>query len=1054
MSQIRRLRWDRDQAIFVPVSIEKGEDSSSQVIFSPTLPGSATPAVHFHVLLNNIIMKTTVLYTMYTSVVLHSLYHSTLYHAYLELKTTCIILPCLYHTEQTEFLPQHGGVDPLNFQGNRHENNGCNQVQRIQNVQNRRGSGHFEIKNGGNPANMRRKPIEHQNSLLGMPPHFDHQNSFLGMPPHFKHQNSLLGMPPHLDDQNSLLGMQPHPNDTVPCNLNFGQNQQGGREMRKGSAKTNVSRREKKHDGAKQSQEPSSNRTQSDSGGKEGHLCNTLDEQTKGWIGHQGIRRGCGRERDQCGRRGGKSNEQIDAEIKRGSSNVDARASVEERSNRKPRKRRQRRKKAYNESYEKVTGIAIGASPPTARDATVSDTDDSTSSSSTFQNERRSQNKKTVDVLLSKFKDLGDQIATLKVSKSDLQMNFTLCSSENTKRSKIKSQEFEKSIGSLGEENNHPKESTQVQDIQIDIEGVWDESMYREPTEPPGEKEVFRYLIKEVGGPTSVKNIAGTKLFPKDFDILNWFRDHRRRFIFFETRDKNDQLIVPFYKEATFCFGYNNIGKYGSCDQISCLHAHICKDFVDGSCKKGQKCRFSHNFYDRINSGLISKLGLNIFSNEEIRLIYSQRFPHVCGNHTPTRSCHLPVCAYLHICKRNLLGRCVGESDCPLGHTFETDHNKTIIKAYHLSNMKETLVKKVIFICTLTSKEHIQQKGSLTHGSKESIKEERNMSPNRLNKIAKSRINFQKEQKRKPQSRHKASNDGRLGKDINIGSNDIFKTDLMTSEKEEESSYFPIKEYLPVEEMQIEDKLMVISSPPVRVYSLESKVVNTDTYIGGARPKGPRPMYRGSNEIETMLDSQDSILETDAAQSTPICDRYLVNKCKMVTCKCHHHDSIKLPYIWQIQMFNSWLTLDKLQMIDVERAYCNNESSYQTEVFYCGSNYNATIEFHMLDSLALVAAKNSGSPNFKIETRIRRLSTKSYAEGTKLSADDSFKTQWRWFYTNDFERWCLLEPEFLQFTLEQKFTIKSQDTYLFHRENYRVRYCIDFISMKQINMET
>ncbi|KAK3583842.1 hypothetical protein CHS0354_022887 [Potamilus streckersoni] len=143
-----------------------------------------------------------------------------------------------------------------------------------------------------------------------------------------------------------------------------------------------------------------------------------------------------------------------------------------------------------------------------------------------------------------------------------------------------------------------------------------------------------------------------------------------------------------------------------------------------------------------------------------------------------------------------------------------------------------------------------------------------------------------------------------------------------------------------------------------------------------------------------------------------------------------------------------------------------------------GRNYNATLE---LDTMTAVVT-DSGSSSFTISTSARRLSTKSYAEKAKSSAEDSFKTQWRWFYMDDFEICCLLEPcsivvkmawmtvemegilngmegvklvvGLLQFTLEQKFAQKCQDTYLYSRENYKFKYRIDFKSMEQINIET
>ncbi|KAK3583838.1 hypothetical protein CHS0354_022883 [Potamilus streckersoni] len=221
--------------------------------------------------------------------------------------------------------------------------------------------------------------------------------------------------------------------------------------------------------------------------------------------------------------------------------------------------------------------------------------------------------------------------------------------------------------------------------------------------------------------------------------------------------------------------------------------------------------------------------------------------------------------------------------------------------------------------------------------------------------------------------------------------------------------------------------------------------------------QGNRHDNKGSDQVQGVLTIQskrDLVLETNAAQTNPICHRSLVNMCKTANCKFYHHDSIKLPYIWQIQMFNSWLTLDKLQMIKAERTYCNIQASTcQIELFFEGSSYNAVLEFHPQDNFTAVVS-DCGRSGFKTKACVRRLTTKSYAEGTKPSSQDSFKTQWRWFYTDNYGRRHLLQPELLQFTLEQKFTRNCQDTYLFCRENYQVKYRIDFKNMKQINMET
>ncbi|KAL3861798.1 hypothetical protein ACJMK2_007817 [Sinanodonta woodiana] len=560
------------------------------------------------------------------------------------------------------------------------------------------------------------------------------------------------------------------------------------------------------------------------------------------------------------------------------------------------------------------------------------------------------------------------------------------------------------------EENDESEEEcSDSEDTDTEIaDKTQPESHDREPTEPPEENAVFEYLIKEVGGPISLKNIAETKLFPKELDIPSWFRSHQRRFIMFENKEKNYQFIVPFYREATFCFDYNRLSRKEKCDQSDCLHAHVCKDFISGSCKQGQKCPLSHNFYDRANAGLISKLGLDIFSNEEIQLIYNQRFPHVCGKHTPTRICRLPACAYLHICINNLFGRCDYGSDCKLSHTFETEQNKSVLKAYQIADWNEPLIRNVIFLSAFTSKENRDPKDISPHGSKESISDKRYISQNRLNKQAGSTSNISNEQK-----------------------STFYVTSKISDVKKghRKSSPSPIPE-------------------SHRKYSAD-KTENFNKEQMNSRKKEEKPSRKGDHGNDKASKSS-IVLETDASQSTPICDLYLVDKCKTATCKFHHHESIKLPYIWQIQMFNSWLTLDKLAVIEAEKSFCNKKSSFQTMINYEGRNYSAKLD---LDSMTAVVT-DSGSSSFTINTSARRLSTKSYAEGAKPSSEDSFKTQWRWFCMDDFEICCLFEPGLMQFTLEQKFAQKCQDTYLYSSENYKFKYRIDFKSMEQINIET
>ncbi|KAK3603835.1 hypothetical protein CHS0354_042842 [Potamilus streckersoni] len=605
-----------------------------------------------------------------------------------------------------------------------------------------------------------------------------------------------------------------------------------------------------------------------------------------------------------------------------------------------------------------------------------------------------------------------------------------------------------------------------------------DNSEFERPVTCPDENEVFEYFIKEVGCPSSLTNIANSSLFPKECNISGWFQSHQSRFILFERKGRI-HFIVPFYKEATFCFSYNGLNKNNHCYKSDCPHAHVCKDFIGGSCKEGNKCQFSHNFLDGENSGLIYKLGLNMFSNDEIRLIYSHRFPRVCRKHLLEHICHRPVCAYLHICCDSLLGKCKLESTCPWGHSLRTVQNQYVLKAYNLAHWKEQLIKKIIFtpFPFITDSGNTTGKESSSLSSKESMLEKTKWYEYEHIKVAHSRNNLHEEQNRKPRSRSK-SRDITHGRNRSSTSYSRQRCGQDTCNlREEHKSRCRSKSRDATEGHNR-------SSTPHRRYGQDilnlreehktrCRSKSRDATDGHKRSSTPYSCQRyGQDDFLNLQKEQkkkcscrskprdaskeckssptsDLVLEMDTAQSNPVCDSYLVGKCKAAGCTYLHIDNIRLPYIWQIKISDKWLTLDKLQMNKVERDYCNKKSACQIMICYGGSNFTAMLTFPKTDIKTAVVTMKGQVPK---SISVRRLSTTSYAEGTNLSGQASFKTQWRWFYLDDFGTWCLFESELLQFTLEQKYTRKCQETYLFCRQNFS--YQIDFKHMKQTNMDT
>lgn len=116
----------------------------------------------------------------------------------------------------------------------------------------------------------------------------------------------------------------------------------------------------------------------------------------------------------------------------------------------------------------------------------------------------------------------------------------------------------------------------------------------------------------------------------------------------------------------------------GSCNLASrCKFWHICKGFLDGTCKAAG-CGRSHDFHDDDNKRKIAELEFEKKSNAVLRSIIAGSLLQVCLSYLKNE-CVTFNCPYLHICVSRL-----GSTgcECRLSHDFADTHNKNILAQF------------------------------------------------------------------------------------------------------------------------------------------------------------------------------------------------------------------------------------------------------------------------------------------------------------------------------------------------------------------------------------
>lgn len=219
------------------------------------------------------------------------------------------------------------------------------------------------------------------------------------------------------------------------------------------------------------------------------------------------------------------------------------------------------------------------------------------------------------------------------------------------------------------------------------------------PTEQADWIDVFKFLLTEFSGRIKFGTFMARKgnLLSglRREDVAEWFKNNPF-FLVFE-RNESVKYVSVFIRWARACFNYRDLGTK-TCKNKKCGFFHICKDFLSGHCDSESQCQLLHSFKDYGNEHKCSRLHLDIFNNEEIRMIVVRSTPVVCENYN-NHGCINDECADIHVCSKYLLQECTDGADCRQSHNIkDSEHNLWVLRTFGMDTMAEVTLHKLVIV--------------------------------------------------------------------------------------------------------------------------------------------------------------------------------------------------------------------------------------------------------------------------------------------------------------------------------------------------------------------
>ena len=215
----------------------------------------------------------------------------------------------------------------------------------------------------------------------------------------------------------------------------------------------------------------------------------------------------------------------------------------------------------------------------------------------------------------------------------------------------------------------------------------------------PSKKAVFDCILEEYNGTVSFDAISSRQdLVPIGCgDVAAWFKARKDSFLLRESKEGKLLEVSSFCRRAQLCF------RQQDCSTKNCQYLHVCRDYIAGFCRFGDRCQRNHSFkYDK-DRKFLSKLRLNGLSENNLRKVIQLSMPQVCLDYNEGNCTRDQSCGRIHVCKEMIKKKCDDEKDCGFQHqkALLTPHATVILENYGLKirNGNFNPVLRALLVC-------------------------------------------------------------------------------------------------------------------------------------------------------------------------------------------------------------------------------------------------------------------------------------------------------------------------------------------------------------------
>ena len=140
----------------------------------------------------------------------------------------------------------------------------------------------------------------------------------------------------------------------------------------------------------------------------------------------------------------------------------------------------------------------------------------------------------------------------------------------------------------------------------------------------------------------------------------------------------------------------------GKCKAGGCKELHICRFFLEDSCKFGDECKKPHNFdipqtkvllvihkLNNLSTDALKILFRKVLNEKKIKHASSSSGPSVCKFYNKADCKNGDKCEFLHVCEHYIDGNCkFGDQRCKRYHNFDAMHARRILAAHNLGGLR------------------------------------------------------------------------------------------------------------------------------------------------------------------------------------------------------------------------------------------------------------------------------------------------------------------------------------------------------------------------------